>query len=81
VFIRVGFAGVAVQREGFPLGKKGGVGDKVCEGVTTSGLVGREQMRWDGMVDHSGEGGDEVVRGDVGCRKVMWVVRWDMGSV
>jgi len=22
------------------------------------------------MVDHSGEGGGEVVRGDVGCRKV-----------
>ena len=42
VFIRVGFAGEAVQREGFPLGKKGGVGDKVGEGLTTSGLVGRE---------------------------------------
>jgi len=42
VFIRVGFAGVTVQREGFPLGRKGGVGDKVGEGVTTSGLVGRE---------------------------------------
>jgi len=60
VFIRVDFAGVAVQREGFPLGRKGGVGDKVSEGVTTSGLVAREQIRWDGMIDHSGEGGGKV---------------------
>ena len=51
VFIGVGFAGVAVQREGFPLGRKGGVGDKVGEGVTTSGLVQKEQMGWDGMSD------------------------------
>jgi len=35
----------------------------------------------DGMVNKSGKGGGEVVWGDVGCRKVMWVVRWDMGSV
>ena len=81
VFIMVGFASVAVQHEGFPLGRKGGVGDKVGEGVTTSGLVGREEMRWDGMVDHSGEGGGKVVRGDVGCWKVMWVVGWYMCSV
>jgi len=33
------------------------------------------------MVDESGKGGGEVARGDVGGRKVMWVVRWDMGSV
>jgi len=81
VFIRVGFAGEVVQREGFPLGRKGGVGDKVGEGVTTSGLVGREQMRWDGMVDHGREGGGKVVRGDVGCWKVIWVVGWYMCSV
>jgi len=81
VFIGVGFDGVAVQREGFPLGRKGGVGDKVSEGMMTSGLVGREQMRWDGMVDHSREGGGKVVRGDVGCWKVMWVVGWYMCSV
>jgi len=72
-FIRVGFVGVAVQREGFPLGRKGGVGDKVGEGVTTSGLVGREQMRWDGMVDHGREGykgGCGLLEGNVGCRVV-----------
>jgi len=33
------------------------------------------------MVDKSGKGEGEVVRRDVGCRKVVWVVRWDMGSV
>jgi len=81
VFIRVSFADVAVQRERIPLGRKGGVGDKVGEGVTTFGLVGREQMWWDRMVDHSREGGGKVVRGDVGCWKVMWVVRWYMCSV
>jgi len=81
VFIRVDFAGVAVQREGFLLRRKGGVGDKVGEGVATSGLVGREQMRWDGMVEHNREGGGKVVRGDVGCWKVMWIVGWYMCSV
>jgi len=81
VFMRVGFAGVAVQHEGFPLGKNGGVGDKVDEGVTTSWLVGREQIRWDGMVDHSGEGGCKVVRGDVGCWQVLGVVGWYVCSV
>jgi len=81
VFIRVGFTGIAIQCEGFPLGKKGGVGDKVDEGMTTSGLVGWEQMGRDGMVDHSGEGEGKVVRGDVGCREVLWVVRWNMCSV
>jgi len=35
----------------------------------------------DGMVNKSGKGGGEVMKGDVGCWKVMWVVRWDMGSV
>jgi len=53
VFVRVGFASIAIQGERFPLGRKMGVGDKVSEGVTASGLVGREQVRWDGMVDHS----------------------------
>jgi len=67
VLVRVDFASIAVQGEGFPLGRKRGVGDKVGEGVMTFGLVGREQMGWDGMIDHSGEGGGKVVRG-------MWVV-------
>jgi len=67
VFVRVGFASVAVQCKGFPLGRKGGVGDKIGEGVATFGLVGLERMERDGMVDHSGEGGGKVVRG-------VWVV-------
>jgi len=33
------------------------------------------------MVDHSREGGGKVMRGDVGCWKVMWVVGWYMCSV
>jgi len=81
VLVRVGFASIVIQGERFPLGRKGGVGDKVSEGVTSPRLVGREQVRWDGMVDHSGECGGEVVRGDVGCRKVLWVVWWNMGGV
>jgi len=71
VLVGVGFASIVVQGERFPLGRKRGGGDKVSEGVTTSGLVGREQVGWDGMVDHSGEGGGKVVCGDVGG---MWVV-------
>jgi len=81
VLVRVCFASIAIQGERFPLGRKRGVGDKVSEGVTASGLVGREHVRWDGMVDHSGEGGGEVVRGDVGCRKVLQVVWWNMCGV
>jgi len=42
VLVRVGFASIAIQGERFPLGRKRGVGDEVSEGVTTSGLVGRE---------------------------------------
>jgi len=81
VLIRVGFASIAVQGEGFPLGRKRGVGDKVGEGVTMSRLVEREQMGWDGMIDHSGEGRGKVVRGDVGCWKVLQVVGWNMCGV
>jgi len=33
------------------------------------------------MVDKSGKGRGEVVRRYVGCWKVVWVVRWDMGRV
>jgi len=33
------------------------------------------------MVDQSGKGGGQVVRGDVGCMEVLWIVRWNMGSV
>ena len=39
VLVRVGFASIVIQGERFPLGRKGGVGDKVSEGVTASGLV------------------------------------------
>jgi len=81
VLVRVGFASIAVQGERFPLGRKRSVGNKVGEGVTASGLVGREQVRWDEMVDHNGEGRGEVVGGDVGCREVLWVVWWNMCGV
>ena len=70
VFVGVGFTSVTLQCEGFPLGEEGGVSDEVDERVTTSGLVGWEWVRGDGMVDKGGKGGGEVVRG-------MWVVgRW-----
>ena len=81
VFVRVGFTSIAVQGERFPLGRKRGVGDKVGEGVTTSGLVEREQMGWDGLSDHSGEGGGKVVRGDLACWEVLWVVQWNLCGV
>jgi len=51
VFIGVSFASIAVQGERFPLGGERGVGDEIGEGVTTSGLVQKEQMGWDGMSD------------------------------
>jgi len=81
VLVRVGFASIAVQGERFPLGGERGIGDEVGEGVTTSRLVGREQMGWDEMSDHSGEGGSKVVRGNVACWKVLWVVWWNMCGV
>ena len=49
VFVGVGFTSVTLQCEGFPLGGKGGVSDKVGEGVTTSGLVGWEWVRGCGL--------------------------------
>ena len=33
------------------------------------------------MVDHSGEGGGKVVRGDVGCWQVLGFVGWYVCSV
>jgi len=81
VFVAVNFTSVSVQCEGFPLGGKEGVGDEVGEGVATSGLVWWEWMGGNGVVDKSGKGEGEVLRGDVGCREVGWVVRWGMGSV
>jgi len=81
VLVRVGFVSIAVQGERFPLGRKRGVGDKVSEGVTASRLVGREQVGWDGMVDHSGEGRYKVVRGDVAYWGVLRVVWWNMCGV
>ena len=62
VLVRVDLANIAVQREGFPLGRKRCIGDKVSEGVATFGLMGMEQMGWDRIVDHSGDGGGKVVR-------------------
>jgi len=63
------------------LGRKRGVGNKVGEGVTASGLVGREQVGWDGLSDHSGEGGGKVLRGNVACWEVLRVVRWNLCGV
>ena len=39
VFVGVGFTSVSVQCEGFPLGGKGGVSDKVGEGEGDGGQV------------------------------------------
>jgi len=33
------------------------------------------------MVDKGVKGGGEVVRGDVGRREVVWVIRWGMGGM
>ena len=38
-------------------------------------------MGGNGVVDKSGKGEGEVLRGDVGRREVVWVVRWGMGGV
>jgi len=38
-------------------------------------------VRWNGVVDHSEKGGGDVVRGNVGCRKVLWVIGWNMCGV
>ena len=81
VLVRVGVASIAIQGERFPLGWERGVGDKIREWVTASGLVRGEQVRWNGVVDHSGKGGGDVVRGNVGCRKVLWVIGWDICGV
>jgi len=45
VLVRVGFASIAVQGKGFPLGWERGVGDKVREWVAASRLVRREDVR------------------------------------
>jgi len=55
VFVKVGFASIAIQGERFPLGWKRGVGDKVSEGVMALGLVGREQVRWVGWLIIAGK--------------------------
>jgi len=81
LFVEVGFTSVAVQCEGFLLGGKGGVDDEVGERVATSGLVWWYWVGGNGIVDKRGKGGGEVVRGDVGRREVVWVLRWGMGSV
>ena len=81
VLIGVGFTSVTLQREGFPLGGEGGVGDEIGERVTAPGLVRWEWVRRDGMVDEGRKGGGEVVRRDMGSREVVGVVRWDMSGV
>jgi len=39
LFVRVGFTGIAIQVEWFPLGRERGVGDEISEWVAASGLV------------------------------------------
>ena len=81
VLVGVGFASIAIEGERFPLGWDGGVGDKVREWVAASELVRREHVRWDGVVDHSRKGRGDVVRGNVGCGKILWVIGWNMCGV
>ena len=80
VFVGVGFAGVAIQVEGFPLGRERSVSDKICEWVAASGLV-MGNVGWGWVVDHSRKGEGDVMRRDVGCGKIMWVVGWDICGV
>jgi len=70
VFIRVSFASVAIKVEWFPLGWERGVGDKVCERVAASGVVGKGNVGWRWVVDHGRESGGDVMRRDVGCGEV-----------
>ena len=85
VFVGVGFTGVAVHCEGFPLGRKRGVGDEVGEGWRRLGWCrlgwcgGSGWGEWDGGPEW--ERWRESCEGDVGCKEVVWVVRWGMGSV
>ena len=81
VFIGVGFASIAVEGERLPLGWERGVGDKVREWVAASRLVRRGHVRWNGVVDHSGKGGGDVVRGNVGYGKILWVIGWNICGV
>jgi len=53
VFVGVGFASVAIEVEGFPLGRERCVSDKICEWVAASGLV-REGM-WGGWLIIAGK--------------------------
>ena len=69
VFVRVSFAGIAIRVEWFPLGRERGGGVWAGEG----GHVG-----WGWVVDHSRKSGGDVVRRNVGCGKILWVVGWDM---
>jgi len=38
-------------------------------------------VRWGWVVDHSRKGGGDVVRGNVGCGKILWVIGWNMCGV
>ena len=81
VLVRVDFAGIMIQGEGFPLGRERGVGDKIRELVAASRLVRRGHVRWGWVVYHSGKGGGDVVRRNVGCGKILWVIGWNMCGV
>ena len=78
VFVGVGFTSVAVLCEGFPMGGKRVLAMKSVKGWRRLGWCGGSGWG-DRMVDKSGKGGGEVVKGDVGRREVVWVVRWGHG--
>ena len=44
-------------------------------------MLAIKSVKGKGMVDKCGKGGGEVVRGNVGCREIVWVVRWDISSM
>jgi len=69
VFVRVGFSRIAVQCEGFPLGREMGVGDGVSERVATLGWLGWQQVWWNGVVDEGRENSGEVMRWYMGSGK------------
>jgi len=81
MFVRVGFSRVAIEVEGFPLGRERGVSDKIGKRVAASGLVRGGNVGWGWVVDHSRKGGCDVMRRDVGCGKILWVVGWNVCGV
>ena len=55
VFFRVGFVGIAIQVERFPLGRERGVSDKIREWVAASRLVRGRDVGWGGWLIKAGK--------------------------